>query len=70
PEIDLMVEKGLRRNWADNDHWYCSLLIWQAVLYVSGIDLDSNGGYFVYPNDLIASPYFNNENGFKGRTRF
>ncbi|MDP2424431.1 MAG: hypothetical protein U1C46_05400 [Bacteroidales bacterium] len=68
--IDQVVNKDIRENWADNTHWYCSLLIWQAVLYVTGIDLDPNGGYFVYPNDLIASPYFDNTTEFQGRARF
>jgi len=47
-------------NWADNSHWYCSLLIWQSVLYVTGIDLDPNAGYYIYPNDLINSEHFDN----------
>lgn len=44
----------------DKNTWYCSLLIWEAFYQVMGIDLDANGGIMVYPNDLIASPYFNN----------
>jgi hypothetical protein len=44
----------------ENQHWYCSLLIWQAFHDVLGIDLDPNGGFYVFPNDLICSPYFNN----------
>lgn len=51
-------------------HWYCSLLVWKAVLEATGIDLDANQGYYVYPNDLINSPYFDNRPGVKGRTRF
>ena len=57
--------------WADNSHWYCSLLVWQSIYYVTGIDLDPNGGYYIYPNDLINSHYFDNtENMVKRRTRF
>jgi hypothetical protein len=60
-----------RRNWADNSHWYCSLLVWQSVYYVTGFDLDANGGYQVYPNDLIRSQFFNtNTSSFSGRARF
>jgi hypothetical protein len=70
PHIEALIQDGKRENWADNSHWYCSLLVWQAVLFVTGIDLDPNGGYYVYPNDLIASPYFINTADFKGRTRF
>ena len=45
----------------DKKIWYCSLLIWQAFYEVLGVDLDPNGGIMVYPNDLIASPYFEND---------
>lgn len=45
----------------DKKIWYCSLLIWQAFYQVVGIDLDANGGIMVFPNDLIASPYFDND---------
>ncbi|HMM12728.1 MAG TPA: hypothetical protein PKE03_11600 [Bacteroidales bacterium] len=70
PFADSLVRIGQRSNWADNSHWYCSLLVWQAVYYVKGIDLDPNGGYMVYPNDLIASPMFDNKPGHTGRARF
>ena len=70
PEIEQMVQEGLRENWADNTHWYCSLIIWQAVLYVTGIDLDPTGGYYVYPNDLVASKHFDNTESHRGRARF
>jgi hypothetical protein len=42
-------------------YWYCSHLIWQAFYSVLNIDLDPNGGVIVYPNDLIVSPYFQND---------
>lgn len=57
-------------NWADNSHWYCSLLIWQSVLYVTGFNLDINEGYMVYPNDLINHPIFDNTDTHTGRARF
>lgn len=44
----------------DKKIWYCSLLIWEAFYQVLGIDLDPNAGIMVFPNDLIASPYFDN----------
>jgi len=52
-------------------YWYCSHLIWQAYYTVLNIDLDPNGGLYVYPNDLISSPFFQNdhENQFS-RIRF
>ncbi|MDP2236128.1 MAG: hypothetical protein Q8J88_06825 [Bacteroidales bacterium] len=68
---DSLVQLGVRKNWADNATWYCSLLVWQSVFFVTGIDLDPNGGYMVYPNDLIKSRYFDYEqSGDYGRQRF
>ena len=69
PDNILAIDSA-RTNWADNSNWYCSLLVWQAVYYVTGIDLDVNQGYEVYPNDLIANPVFDNRDGFIGRARF
>lgn len=59
-----------KNNWADNHDWYCSLLVWQSVFYITGIDIDVNKGYQVYPNDLIAHPIFNNTDNHVGRARF
>lgn len=67
---DSLVKGGFRKSWADNSHWYCSLLVWQAVYFIKGIDIDPNGGYMVYPNDLIASPVFDNKPDHIGRARF
>ena len=44
----------------DNRSWYCSLLVWYSFYQTIGIDLDVNQGWYVYPNDLINSPYFAN----------
>lgn len=53
------------------EYWYCSLLIWQAFYDVLGIDIDANQGVYVHPNDLINSPYFNDEPGkYEKRVRF
>lgn len=58
----------------DNPHqtyWYCSHLIWQAFFSVLNVDVDANGGFYVYPNDLIASPYFSNSPSHpESRVRF
>lgn len=71
PITDNLVHAGYRKNWADNSTWYCSLLVWQSVYFVTGIDLDPNGGYMVYPNDLIKSKYFNRlQDGQQLRIRF
>jgi hypothetical protein len=70
--------KRLKSNIGDQKHeitdkkiWYCSLLIWEAFYQVVGVDLDANGGIMVFPNDLIASPYFDNDSTNKQkRVRF
>ncbi|MFH1120950.1 MAG: hypothetical protein V1775_14125 [Bacteroidota bacterium] len=57
-------------NLLKNETWYCSLLVWQSYLNVTGIDLDPNGGYMVYPNDLISSRLFDSLPDGQGRIRF
>ena len=65
------VPDSLYANWADNNTWYCSLLVWQSIYYVTNIDLDHTGGYMVYPNDLIASRLFEQKvQGEPARLRF
>lgn len=34
-------------------YYYCSKIIWQAYYNALGVDLDSDGGYWVFPNDLL-----------------
>lgn len=46
----------------DTGKWYCSKLIWAAYYSVFGIDLDSDGGYIVYPRDILRSPSIYSEN--------
>lgn len=58
------------RNFDSNTSWYCSLIVWNSVYYATGIDIDCNAGYMVYPNDLIASPTFFNTKEHIGRARF
>lgn len=51
--------------------WYCTLIIRAAFLHVKGIDLDANAGWIAYPNDLIVSPWFDNNRAQPaGRIRF
>ncbi|MCS6930458.1 MAG: hypothetical protein NZM43_13295 [Saprospiraceae bacterium] len=58
-------------NWANNTHWYCTLLVWQAYYAVAGLDIDSNGGAFVFPNDIIyASAFHNTPTAQDRRVRF
>lgn len=53
-----------------NETWYCSLLVWQSVFNVTGLDIDHSGGYMAYPNDLINSRYFDSLPDGEGRLRF
>lgn len=39
----------------DQSRWYCSKLAWASWRYTRGIDLDGDGGYWVWPVDLINS---------------
>lgn len=70
-ELPQIRNDGQPPVFQDKKIWYCSLLIWQAFYEVLGVDLDLNGGIMVYPNDLIASPYFeNNSDNPQKRVRF
>lgn len=40
---------------SNESKFYCSQLVWQAYLKYVNIDLDSNGGAMVMPNDILAS---------------
>lgn len=42
---------------ADQSRWYCSKLCWAAWRYPVGPDIDWDGGYWVWPVDLINSAY-------------
>jgi len=33
--------------------WYCSKLCWSSYRYTSSVDLDGDGGYWVWPIDLV-----------------
>jgi hypothetical protein len=52
---------------ADAATWNCATLARASFLFATGTDPDANEGCFVYPNDLISSPLFNNN---EGRIRF
>lgn len=38
---------------SNQSQWYCSKLPWASYKYTSNIDLDYNGGYYVWPEDLV-----------------
>ncbi len=44
--------------WANGSSWYCSLLVWQAYKYAADIDIDSDGGAWVFPSDVLGSSQF------------
>jgi len=50
-----------------NSNWHCASIVWQAYYQVTGVDIDENEGFVVYPSDIIASKYFDLPGG---RTRF
>lgn len=39
----------------DLSSFYCSKLAWTSYRYVAGVDLDADGGFWVWPVDLINS---------------
>jgi hypothetical protein len=47
--------------------WNCATFAWYAFKKSSGIDIDSNHGYLIYPNDIILSSSFDFPDG---RLRF
>lgn len=38
---------------SDQSAWYCSKLGWAAYRFTASIDLDADGGYWVWPIDLV-----------------
>jgi hypothetical protein len=41
----------------DMRSFYCSKLVWAAWRYTSGLNLDADGGHWVWPIDLVNSRY-------------
>ena len=39
--------------------WYCSKLVWRAYKEALNIDIDSDGGTYVFPDDILESPLTN-----------
>jgi len=50
-----------------NLNWHCASIVWQAFYQATGVDIDENEGFVVYPADIIASKYFDLSGG---RIRF
>lgn len=47
--------------------WHCATLAWEAFYLVKDLDIDANQGLAIYPNDILASKYFDLPDG---RIRF
>lgn len=70
-QVDRYLKRQNSAALQEKKIWYCSLLIWEAFYQVLGIDLDPNGGIMLFPNDLVASPYFDNDKKYpQKRVRF
>lgn len=41
---------------SDQSSWYCSKLAWSSYRYMTGLDLDGDGGFWVWPVDLVNDP--------------
>jgi hypothetical protein len=57
------IEKQNALSQMKHESWHCATLAWEAYYLNAGIDIDANEGYFVYPNDILASKYFDLPNG-------
>lgn len=55
-ESDIRRKSEVMNN--TNSNWHCATLVWEAFYLSAGIDIDANGGIFIYPADIIASRYF------------
>jgi hypothetical protein len=64
---DSEDEKAMMLQNLKNESWHCATLVWDAYYLITGVDIDANEGYLVYPSDLIASKYFDLPGG---RVRF
>lgn len=36
----------------NNQEWYCSKVVFRAYHDAAGINLDADGGYWIYPGDI------------------
>ena len=41
----------------NESEWYCSKLVWRSYMEGFGLDIDRDGGYYVYPDDIETSPH-------------
>ena len=65
-ELAISISKT-SYNLLEGKKWNCTTLCWFAFRHASSLDIDSNKGLLVYPNDIIRCKYFD---GANGRIRF
>jgi hypothetical protein len=58
-----LKRKNTKNEKFENCDWHCATIVWQAYYQATGIDIDVNGGLFIYPSDIIASPVFDQPGG-------
>lgn len=46
------IASSKKKSYSKSDTYYCSLLIWKAYIVAIGVDLDADGGLFVFPRDI------------------
>lgn len=56
-------QKNRKTDKMENLDWHCATLVWQAYFIATGLDIDANGGLFIYPSDIIACPIFERPDG-------
>jgi hypothetical protein len=61
--FDLPSDREAALKFMKNRDWHCATLIWEAFYLAANVDIDSNGGIFIYPADIIASKYFDSPGG-------
>jgi hypothetical protein len=62
-----ITETNKLSKFSEPESWNCATLAWFAFKQLRGIDIDSNKGYLVYPNDILRCACFNST---EGRLRF
>lgn len=65
--VDSAAEKDLTLKNLKDSGWHCANIAWEAFYLASGLDIDANKGFAVYPADIITSPCFDLPGG---RIRF
>jgi hypothetical protein len=56
-------ERKIKLNEMKGIGWHCASMAWQAFYLSTGLDIDENKGLFIYPADIIASKYFDLNEG-------